>query len=509
MRTDIIKAKQLLDKDDFFSKSKGISLIKHIYDSDAIVVLKTYQLTMDDPNLIELCAEAADHLEKNLIAREKVKNDVRKSIIGIPVNENTPQWHEFCEKIAPIIADLEAEKNPFVKATVVKQIGNYKNEYAIPCLVKHLNDGDDRVKANTIEGLYTIGTERILQHIVPLLGDSSARVRANASKAVWKFSAAKVYLVLSEMLTSKDTNIQKSAIFSINNIKTPESIELLRSAMGHMKGYEQNYARQVIKTYDRELLKKKLKSPQVVIGSVCILVSCLLLFFAFHQFSWDQTMVSESKEIGKMRNEVTTIKTADGREVTVKVPKKFTYIKKGNPAMIQGYARLSGAFINDIDKQYYNSFDDKKNDACHAAKNTRIRYARFLMSNKAYNKAEILYRQILSENLENDYIAIEVLTDIYTLYTQTGNKEKLKELKQLVKKLKDVKIPTMIGGKSRSISQLNSYASDFSKVLYAMALVQKEKEATVLKKLRKFGIKKKEINKVYDSLKKILIKGSG
>lgn len=505
MRTDIIKAKQLLEKDDFFSKSKGISLLKHIYDADAIVVLKTYIVGFSDSNLIELCQEAIDHLEQNLIAREQVKNEVRKSLIGIPVNETSPQWFEFCEKIAPIIADLDAEKNPFVKATIVKQVGNFKNEYAIPSLVKYLNDSDPRVVANTIEGLDAIGGERILQFIVPLLGDNNARVRANASKAVWKFSPSKVYLVLGEMLTSKDVNIQKGAIFSINNIKTDESIELLVSALDKLNGYEKNYARQVIKTYQRDKLKQKIKSPAVMYGTGGVLLGILLIFFAFHQFSWDLVKKAEDKDLRVYKNKEVFVTTSSGESVKIKVPSHLTFAKNLPSGVIQSQTRIYNSYVSKILSKYVNNFDDKKDDPYHASKNKNLRYAEGLMQFGKYNESEIYYKQILSENLDKPYIALEAITGLYNIYSVTNRKDKLKELTELLEKCRKIKLCITIG-KANTLGKQLDALSGMKKMVKIMYLIKKYPEAKVISKLVKSGLNIKNAKESYNKLKSILNK---
>ena len=132
------------------------------------------------------------------------------------------------QAIPIIINFLENEKHPFVKATMVKVLGTFKDSLVIPVISMYLSDKDNRVRANAIEGLEMIEDPKAVEHVIPLLQDPEHRVRATAAKMLVKFGRKDVMEVLKKMLDSPLLWLQESAIYALGEIGTHECFEFLK-----------------------------------------------------------------------------------------------------------------------------------------------------------------------------------------------------------------------------------------------------------------------------------------
>jgi len=121
-----------------------------------------------------------------------------------------------------LLEKLKIEEHDFVKATLVKAIGAVGGPKVIPVLVPFLSDPDNRVRANTIEGLVMTGGN-ILEYILPLLTDHDNRVRANAAVALSKMNPEEAITTLKRMIKTGEEWMKDSAIFALKQLKTIEA----------------------------------------------------------------------------------------------------------------------------------------------------------------------------------------------------------------------------------------------------------------------------------------------
>jgi len=130
----------------------------------------------------------------------------------------------------PLLLNMvDVEEDDFVKATLAKNLGVFRDAGVIPVIAKYLNDPDARVRANAIEGLESIGSEKIIEYIAPMLRDRDNRVQANAAKAMSAFDKKEVAEIFEKMLQSPARWQKESAIYAMGEIKDEAYIEILKS----------------------------------------------------------------------------------------------------------------------------------------------------------------------------------------------------------------------------------------------------------------------------------------
>ncbi|MGM0607083.1 MAG: HEAT repeat domain-containing protein [Candidatus Muiribacteriota bacterium] len=128
----------------------------------------------------------------------------------------------------PLLLSLaEKEQDDFVKATIAKNLGFFKDKSVIPIISKFLNDPDPRVRANAIEGLELNGGEEIIEPLTPLLRDSNNRVQANAVKALARFEINEVLDILEKMIRSHAIWQRESALYALKELNNPATIPFL------------------------------------------------------------------------------------------------------------------------------------------------------------------------------------------------------------------------------------------------------------------------------------------
>ncbi|MBF0410020.1 MAG: ankyrin repeat domain-containing protein [Candidatus Riflebacteria bacterium] len=148
-------------------------------------------------------------------------NDVKKSrFLAINVLK------KICEKKNPdslngLIEYLNSCNDNYQISFLTKSIGvSFPMESTLKILVPYLKHPDDRVIANTIEGIEAIASPTSFAICSRFLGHTSNRVRANAAKAVAKFDSGKAYEVLNRMLVCKSQpHLLISACYAIKELK--------------------------------------------------------------------------------------------------------------------------------------------------------------------------------------------------------------------------------------------------------------------------------------------------
>lgn len=116
---------------------------------------------------------------------------------------------------------------------LTKNIGIYfPSEDNLLLLVPYLKHEDDRIVANTIEGIEAIGSVKGIVILSQLLEHKSNRVRTNAAIALGKFDAEKSFIVISKMLANESgAHFKVSACHAIKTLKDERYLELLETAL--------------------------------------------------------------------------------------------------------------------------------------------------------------------------------------------------------------------------------------------------------------------------------------
>jgi len=116
---------------------------------------------------------------------------------------------------------------------LTKNIGiNFPSEENLMFLLPYLKHEDDRIVANTIEGIKAIESPASVKAISQLLGHESNRVKSNAAIALVRYDQEKSFAVISEMLSPEsEAHFKISACHAIKALKDPKFLGLLEPAL--------------------------------------------------------------------------------------------------------------------------------------------------------------------------------------------------------------------------------------------------------------------------------------
>jgi HEAT repeat protein len=132
---------------------------------------------------------------------------------------------------AKILKLLESETHEHVLATIAKYLPSFRKPGIFERIVPYLNHRDWRVRANTIEGLETLGDPRAVPLVMPFLSDADNRVKANAVKYLVKSHPDEVRRALGDMLGSPHEWMRDSAVFLAGTVDLAVSEDLLLRAL--------------------------------------------------------------------------------------------------------------------------------------------------------------------------------------------------------------------------------------------------------------------------------------
>lgn len=120
-----------------------------------------------------------------------------------------------------LLALLEREKHPFVISKLTKVVGQLGTAAQIPALVPFLSHEDDRIRANTVEGLDAIDDDAKFPHLMRLLDDPSPRVKAAALRAIRALGGTKFAQLVGRMMADPDDNVRRSVLFVLAGMHNP------------------------------------------------------------------------------------------------------------------------------------------------------------------------------------------------------------------------------------------------------------------------------------------------
>ncbi len=252
----IDKLKQMIESKSADMCESAIFVLSEIADEEAIDILDKAAYG-DDP---EISAKASAALEKakNTYAERKNQSSDETYIDGVieklsrgsadsskGIDESTrakiDEIQSFIDagdkqKLPLVLKELAAEKNPFIRATLVSAVGRLGGRSEMDVLLPFIKDPDARVVANVVQALESVGNPKCVEHIVKLVAHPDNRVRANTVKAIWKYAhtnvtANRIVLErLKEMMFSTKNQMRESAIFVLSEIGDDEAIDLLSIA---------------------------------------------------------------------------------------------------------------------------------------------------------------------------------------------------------------------------------------------------------------------------------------
>ncbi|PLX19754.1 MAG: hypothetical protein C0601_00900 [Candidatus Muiribacterium halophilum] len=200
-------------------KDKFESIIEKIKEEDFIGEYFAAKILKEYPEIKEDFYKKYSHLE------DKVKTGFFNTFSFLGKDK---KLIEFSFRI------LDEDEDDFVKANIIKLIGEIANEDYIPRLSKFLKDEDRRIRANAVEALSKIGDRRIVDLLEPLVKEEQDnRVLANTAIALSKFEDKKEVVndIFKKMINDPEKWMRASALYAFGETGFSEFYEFLLSSI--------------------------------------------------------------------------------------------------------------------------------------------------------------------------------------------------------------------------------------------------------------------------------------
>jgi len=130
-------------------------------------------------------------------------------------------------QLASLTSFIKQEPSSKVRSAIVSSIAKLAGSNALSLLPRYLNDSDDRVMANAIQGLYESGNLEAISYIKPLLMHPNPRIQANCIVALFSLGELDVIKELTRLLEAKDIKMQSSGAWALGAIGLDLSLSSL------------------------------------------------------------------------------------------------------------------------------------------------------------------------------------------------------------------------------------------------------------------------------------------
>ncbi|MFA5478556.1 MAG: HEAT repeat domain-containing protein [Candidatus Muiribacteriota bacterium] len=128
--------------------------------------------------------------------------------------------------------EIDSEKDPFVKATLVKSLGITGNTDNIPLIVKYLIDDNPRIRANAVEAVKCCGSRTVMELLIPMKDDVNHRVKMNIYLALYEAAGEDFFGDIVSFSKSDNYLLRASCAHALSKIHTkrvfPVLVSLLR-----------------------------------------------------------------------------------------------------------------------------------------------------------------------------------------------------------------------------------------------------------------------------------------
>lgn len=159
-----------------------------------------------------------------------------------------------------LLDKLELEKDIFIKASLIRILGEIGTPNLLDPLNKYLHFAEPRIRANAIESIVQLKVrdkEDILQRVRPFVQDDNNRVASTALKEVLEHGDSKFLPLLKLMLKGTDSQRKASAIWVVGELRLEEMLDDIIYAL-----YSENY--QVHSIANRVLTRFKDKAIPIL-----------------------------------------------------------------------------------------------------------------------------------------------------------------------------------------------------------------------------------------------------
>ena len=147
------------------------------------------------------------------------------------------------------------------------EIAKAKQNEAIPILLEHLKDQDEKIRSKIAEALGKIGSSKAVKPLIQVLKDKDSDIRGEAIWALGQIGDSRAFEPLIEALMDENSYIRRSAANALEKIRHPRSVKFLIKALkDENSGVRRNAARALGKIGDNiavESLIKVLKDEDI------------------------------------------------------------------------------------------------------------------------------------------------------------------------------------------------------------------------------------------------------
>ncbi|MCO4783073.1 MAG: HEAT repeat domain-containing protein [Candidatus Cloacimonetes bacterium] len=205
------------------------------------VSLKKYE-HHDNSEVSFVAKKASEHLVNNIPQLAQKFSGPNQTVFD-PNDLKSPQSetrlqclnymlaHDCKEGYFPILFMLVSEKDEKVISTAIIVLAKYGNKKTVHLLQVFLYFENNRIRANAVEAIETLGSSSdLLELLPPLINDENNRVRGNVLKALSSLGSSQVLKHIAKMLDSTRASIRSSAIYVLSQISGDGVIALLNRA---------------------------------------------------------------------------------------------------------------------------------------------------------------------------------------------------------------------------------------------------------------------------------------
>lgn len=159
-----------------------------------------------------------------------------------------------------LLDKLDLEKDIFIKASLIRILGEIGTPNLIDALEKYQIHSEPRIRANAIESMVKLqikNKEELVKRIIPCVHDENNRVSSTALKELLSLGETRFVPYLKLLLKGTDTNRKSSAIWVVGELGLVEFVEDVVFSL-----YSENY--QVHSIAERVLIKFKDKALPIL-----------------------------------------------------------------------------------------------------------------------------------------------------------------------------------------------------------------------------------------------------
>jgi HEAT repeat protein len=121
-------------------------------------------------------------------------------------------------QVATLTSCYKRETHPKVRAAVVTSLAQLGGQSALNTLRPYLNDPDERVVANAIQGLHDANNIEAVTYLKPMVMHRNRRIRANTIVNLFALGDLKMIAELTKMIETKDAKEQASGLWALGAI---------------------------------------------------------------------------------------------------------------------------------------------------------------------------------------------------------------------------------------------------------------------------------------------------